>query len=129
MECWPFNLSVVAQKVPQSFHCRLKVHLGSTIGSPLEICSLIFACRRHFRQVLKQQMADQDAQKQQHLKDKVRESEAAVEYDRQCRSQDLNSFMKKFSYLKQFRDDNKTVSHVVFVCSWMCGNVCVCVCS
>jgi len=52
-------------------------------------------------------MSDQDAKKAQTLKDKVRESEAAVEYDRQCRSQDFNSFVKKFNYLKQFRDDNK----------------------
>ncbi|KAL8579149.1 hypothetical protein ACOMHN_036088 [Nucella lapillus] len=65
------------------------------------------AYRRHFRDVLKQQMADQDAQKRQTLKEKVRESEAAVEYDRQCMSQDFNGFVKKFHYLKQFRDDNK----------------------
>ena len=62
-------------------------------------------------------MADQDAQKQQQLKDKVRESEAAVEYDRQCKSQDFNSFVKKFNYLKQFRDDNKHVSLVFFFLS------------
>lgn len=55
-------------------------------------------------------MADQDQHKQQNLKDKVRESETAVEYDRQCRSQDFNSFVKKYTYLKQFRDDNKNVS-------------------
>lgn len=66
------------------------------------------AYRRHFRQVLKQQMSDQDSLKRDNLKNKVRESEAAVEYDRQCRSQDLESFRKKFNYLKQFRDDNKT---------------------
>ncbi|XP_076439353.1 uncharacterized protein LOC143284467 [Babylonia areolata] len=65
------------------------------------------AYRRHFRDVLKQQMADQDAQKKQTLKDKVKESEAAVQYDNQCRSQDLNNFVSKFNYLKQFRDDNK----------------------
>lgn len=65
------------------------------------------AYRRHFRQVLKQQMSDQDALKAQTLKSKVRESEAAVEYDRQCLSQDVEACVKKYNYLKQFRDDNK----------------------
>lgn len=65
------------------------------------------AYRRHFRQVLKQQMADQDALKRQTLQDKVKESEAAVEYDRQCRAQDMDSFVNKYNYLKKFRDDNK----------------------
>lgn len=54
-------------------------------------------------------MADQDAHKQQQLKDRVRESEAAVEYDRQCHTQDVEAFLKKHGYLKQFRDENKRV--------------------
>lgn len=86
-----------------------------TAGWNRHLTILLFVDRRHFRQVLKQQMADQDAQKQQQLKDKVRESEAAVEYDRQCKSQDFDSFVKKFNYLKQFRDDNKNVS-ILLLC-------------
>ncbi|PVD25279.1 hypothetical protein C0Q70_15779 [Pomacea canaliculata] len=65
------------------------------------------AYRKHFREVLKQQMSDQDALKRQQLKDKVRESEAAVEYDRQCLVQDYEAFSKKNDYLKQYRDENK----------------------
>lgn len=54
-------------------------------------------------------MSDQDALKRQQLKDKVRESEAAVEYDRQCLVQDYEAFSKKNDYLKQYRDENKRV--------------------
>ncbi|XP_046357813.1 uncharacterized protein LOC124136076 [Haliotis rufescens] len=63
--------------------------------------------RKHFREVLKQQMLDQDTVKKQTLVDKVRESEAAVQYDRQCQEQDMDKFSKKFCYLKTFRDANK----------------------
>ncbi|XP_005105460.1 uncharacterized protein LOC101847518 isoform X2 [Aplysia californica] len=66
------------------------------------------AYRRHFREVLKQQMSDSDHKKQLDLKNKVRESEEAVEYDRQCKVKDFKDFVKKFNYLKNFRDDNKT---------------------
>jgi len=66
------------------------------------------AYRRHFRETLKQQMHDSDTQKREDFKNKVRESEEAVEYDRQCRMSDFNDFVKKFNYLKNFRDDNKS---------------------
>ncbi|KAK6177063.1 hypothetical protein SNE40_015242 [Patella caerulea] len=62
---------------------------------------------KHFREVLKQQMTDQDLWKRRHQVDKVQESERAVEYDRQCLQKDSEDQNNKFSYLKRFRDDNK----------------------
>ncbi|KAK3785601.1 hypothetical protein RRG08_012702 [Elysia crispata] len=65
------------------------------------------AYRRHYREVLKQQMSDRDTQLRSDFQTKVKESEAAVEYDRQCKLKDFQDFVKKFNYLKNFRDDNK----------------------
>ncbi|KAL8623278.1 hypothetical protein ACOMHN_056157 [Nucella lapillus] len=48
-----------------------------------------------------------EGQRQRHLKDRVKESQVALDYDRHCHSQDLDNFVKKFHYLKTFRDDNK----------------------
>lgn len=53
-------------------------------------------------------MADLDEKKRVEFKNKVIESERAVDYDNQCRIQDFNDFVKKFNYLKNFRDDNKS---------------------
>jgi len=66
------------------------------------------AYRKHFRETLKHQMADLDEKKRVEFKNKVIESERAVDYDNQCRIQDFNDFVKKFNYLKNFRDDNKS---------------------
>jgi len=63
--------------------------------------------RRHFRETLKQQMSDLDSKKRSDFKNKVKESVEAVEYDNQCKQKDFNDFVKKFQYLKNFRDDNK----------------------
>ncbi|XP_059151080.1 uncharacterized protein LOC131937565 [Physella acuta] len=65
------------------------------------------AYRRHYRQVLKQQMSDADEKKRTDLQSKVHESEAAVEFDRQCKMKDFQDIVKKYNYLKNFRDDNK----------------------
>ncbi|ESO82552.1 hypothetical protein LOTGIDRAFT_236939 [Lottia gigantea] len=62
---------------------------------------------KHFREVLKQQMSDQDSWKRQNLINKVQESEQAVEYDRTCLQKDFEDHLTKFNYLKNFRDDNK----------------------
>lgn len=44
------------------------------------------------------------------LKDKVRESETAVAYDKKCLENDKQEQMKKAHYLTQFRDGNKQVN-------------------
>ena len=54
-------------------------------------------------------MSDRDTQLRSDFQTKVKESEAAVEYDRQCKLKDFQDFVKKFNYLKNFRDDNKMV--------------------
>ncbi|CAG5135434.1 unnamed protein product [Candidula unifasciata] len=65
------------------------------------------AYRRHFREVLKQQMADLANRNQSEFKARTQESHLAVEYDRQCKVKDLQELVNKFSYLKRFRDENK----------------------
>ncbi|XP_013068773.2 uncharacterized protein LOC106056538 [Biomphalaria glabrata] len=66
------------------------------------------AYRRHFREVLKQQMADSDEKKRRDFEIKLHESESIVEYDRQCKLQDFQNIIDKYNYLKHFRDENKT---------------------
>ena len=39
----------------------------------------------------------------------VRESEEAVNRDKECRIEDALNFQKKYQYLTKFRDDNKKV--------------------
>ena len=72
---------------------------------------LLLLFRKHFREVLKEQMSHQDYQKQQDLKNKIRESEAAVEYDRMCLQEDTEKLLSRYTYLKNFRDGNKRVSY------------------
>ncbi|XP_077985439.1 uncharacterized protein LOC144440066 [Glandiceps talaboti] len=72
-------------------------------GSPAEK----EAYRRDTRSKLKEQMADKLSFAKQILKDKVQESEQAVNYDRKCIEDDRNDIVKKATYLKQFRDENK----------------------
>ena len=69
-----------------------------------------FHFRRHFREVLKQQMSDQDVSKKHELKQKVKETERAIAYDRECRMNDAHEYFRKHNYLMQFRDGNKNVS-------------------
>jgi len=66
--------------------------------------------RKHFRDVLKQQMADQDKQKKHQFKEKAKESEMALAQDCSDRENDRDTFMKKHLYLQTFRDSNKSVS-------------------
>ncbi|CAH1784430.1 unnamed protein product [Owenia fusiformis] len=63
--------------------------------------------RKNTRLVLKQQMTDRQNRVKDFLKNKVSESEGAVEYDNKCLKEDADNFYKKFDYLKKFRDDNK----------------------
>lgn len=74
-------------------------------GSPAEM----EAYRRHFREVLKQQMSDQDVSKKHELKQKVKETERAIAYDRECRMNDAHEYFRKHNYLMQFRDGNKNL--------------------
>ncbi|XP_002739391.1 uncharacterized protein LOC100377244 [Saccoglossus kowalevskii] len=65
------------------------------------------AYRRDIRSKLKEQMTDKLGFQKQILKDKVHESEVAVDYDRKCLEDDHEDVVKKAIYLKQFRDENK----------------------
>lgn len=65
--------------------------------------------RASTRSVLKQQMTDLWGQNRQQITDKVQESQQAVAYDNSCRMQDAVDYQNKFSYLKNFRDDNKNL--------------------
>ncbi|XP_064607165.1 uncharacterized protein LOC135471766 [Liolophura sinensis] len=65
--------------------------------------------RRHFREVLKQQMDDKVSNRRQLFCSKVKESERAVEYDRECLQKDAEKYQQRHTYLKQFRDANKSL--------------------
>ena len=67
--------------------------------------------RRHFREQLKMQMSDKDYNKRTEQQEKVRESDRAIAYDRECRMNDANEYYRKHNYLMQFRDGNKSVSN------------------
>ena len=54
-------------------------------------------------------MTDKWATQRQQLVDKVRESEDAVEKDRQVRIEDARDHARRYDYLKTYRDDNKKV--------------------
>lgn len=66
--------------------------------------------RKHFRDVLKQQMADQDLSKSVAFKEKCQESKQSIAYDNDCRQKDMDAYVKKHVYLQNFRDGNKNVS-------------------
>jgi len=68
-----------------------------------------FVCRRHFRDVLKQQMSDRKVMDKQDFQHKIVETEQAISYDRQCRDHDSKEYHKKHNYLMQYRDGNKQV--------------------
>ena len=55
-------------------------------------------------------MSDQDVSKKHELKQKVKETERAIAYDRECRMNDAHEYFRKHNYLMQFRDGNKNVS-------------------
>ncbi|XP_071960847.1 uncharacterized protein [Antedon mediterranea] len=63
--------------------------------------------RKNIREVLKGQISGKDEIEQQQLKDKVRESEDAVNFDRKCLDEDKEAYKKRISFLMQFRDENK----------------------
>ena len=78
--------------------------------------TLVF--RRHFREVLKQQMMDRDQNKKTQMQEKIKETERALAYDRECRMNDANEYFRKHNYLMQFRDGNKNVSLSCFIKSF-----------
>lgn len=55
-------------------------------------------------------MDDKVSTRRQLFCNKVKESERAVEYDRECLQKDAEKYQQKHTYLKQFRDANKSVS-------------------
>lgn len=63
--------------------------------------------RKTMRLTLKQQMDDKQKNESEFLKNKVHESEAAVEYDNKCLQDDADKHNKKYEYLTHFRDENK----------------------
>lgn len=54
-------------------------------------------------------MTDKWATQRQQLSEKVRESEDAVQKDRQVRMEDAKDYQHRYDYLKTFRDENKKV--------------------
>lgn len=73
-----------------------------------------FFDRKHFRDVLKQQMADQDLSKSIAFKEKCQESQQSIAYDNDCRQKDMDAYVKKHVYLQNFRDGNKNVGLSLF---------------
>lgn len=63
--------------------------------------------RKHIRTSLKDQMSDKATVHKTFMVDRVKESETAVAYDRQCLDKDKDSLIKKSLYLHKFRDENK----------------------
>ncbi|KAL5015389.1 hypothetical protein ScPMuIL_009659 [Solemya velum] len=63
--------------------------------------------RKHFREVLKQQMTDYDTSKRQMFRENTMESKQAIDLDRKTLRNDAEDTMKKRAYLNQFRDSNK----------------------
>ena len=58
-------------------------------------------------------MQDSDTLAKIHFKEKVQESVEASERDNQTRLEDAVDFLRKYEYLKTFRDDNKRVSLIL----------------
>ena len=67
-------------------------------------------CRKHFRETLKQQMADSDTDKKKSFQEKSLESQKSIAFDNDCKQKDLNAFITKHKYLQGFRNTNKDVS-------------------
>jgi len=63
--------------------------------------------RAYTRSVLKQQMDDKQSMRKTALRDKVRESEMAIQQDTNIRQHDAKEWNRKFEHLKTFRDENK----------------------
>ncbi|XP_064633247.1 uncharacterized protein LOC135491366 isoform X2 [Lineus longissimus] len=65
--------------------------------------------RRLFREGLKQQMSDRDSKVRQTFDARVRESEEAVQKDRQDIVKDSQDYHNHFNQMKTFRDANKSL--------------------
>ena len=59
-------------------------------------------------------MSDKDVSKKVHMKQKIKETERAIAYDRECRMNDANEYFRKHNYLMKFRDGNKNVSFTLY---------------
>ncbi len=68
--------------------------------------------RKEQREALLTQVREKEHNTKDTLKNKVKESEAAVAYDRECLETDKQQRITRASYLKQFRDGNKQVRKV-----------------
>ena len=49
------------------------------------------------------------------FQEKIKETEQAINYDRDCRMNDAKEYHRKHTYLMQYRDTNKQVSHSFFL--------------
>lgn len=78
-------------------------YVKSLYGSPMEKEEL----RKEQREALLTQVREKEHNSKDTLKNKVKESEAAVAYDRECLETDKQQRITRASYLKQFRDGNK----------------------
>ncbi|GAB1601027.1 uncharacterized protein LOC106867261 isoform X1 [Argonauta hians] len=65
------------------------------------------AYRKHVRDVLKAQIADNDRIQRKLFQNRMLESGTAIEYDEKCCQEDLEKDQEKVRYLRQFRDQNK----------------------
>ena len=54
-------------------------------------------------------MSDRENSRRDELVNKVKETDRAVKYDEQCRTNDSQEYFKKHSYLMLYRDGNKQV--------------------
>lgn len=63
--------------------------------------------RKHFREVLKQQMSDLDSSKRAEFERCSKESAEAIKFDQECKQKDFEDFVTKHKYLQNFRDGNK----------------------
>lgn len=67
--------------------------------------------RKEQREGLLTQIRRKEETAKESLKDKVKESETAVAFDKRCLENDRQEHMKKANYLTQFRDGNKQVGN------------------
>lgn len=71
--------------------------------------NLLFTFRKKNRVSLQQQIQEHDDNYQRHLKDRYKESDFAINYDKACLQQDAVDKYDRLTYLKTFRDENKKV--------------------
>ncbi|KXJ16252.1 uncharacterized protein LOC110236122 [Exaiptasia diaphana] len=65
--------------------------------------------RKNNRISLQQQIQEHDNNFQRHLKERYKESDFAINYDKACLQQDAVDKYERLKYLKTFRDENKKI--------------------